>query len=249
MLPSVAAPGNPFAIRLLRAELTHMIRRDYILRMIEEFVRMLSRINSLKRHRHWQEASVLAEEEFRRLVGADAVNAASLSDTELLARLINGEPTQTVREKTLILATLFKEAGDLASSQGRLAEGRLFFLRSLHLLLDTIAREERLDLPDFVPRVDALAAAMQDSPLPLETQARLMQHYERVGEFAKAEDCFFAMLELEPTNSRLLEFGIGFYKRLRCQSDATLLAGNLPRAEVEASLMELRDRAGIVRAD
>jgi hypothetical protein len=221
-----------------------MIRRDYILRMIEEFVRLLSRINSLKRARHWQEASGLAEEEFRRLVGTGAVNAASLSDTELLARLIKGEPTQAVPEKTLMLATLFKEVGDLASAQSGLAEGRLLFLKSLHLLLDTIARDEPLDWPDFVPRVEALVAAVQDSPLPLETEARLMAHYERVGEFAKAEDCLFAMLGLEPSNPRLLEFGIGFYERLQRQSDATLLAGNLPRAEVEAGLTELRDRLG-----
>jgi len=27
-----------------------------------------------------------------------------------------------------------------------------------------------------------------------------MQHYERTGEFAKAEDAFFSMLEAEPDN-------------------------------------------------
>jgi hypothetical protein len=216
-----------------------VIRRDYILRMIEEFIRMLSRLNSLKRCQQWQEASAIAEEEFRRLVGTDATSAAELSDTELLARLIKGEPTQAVPEKTLMLATLFKEVGDLASSQGRLADGRSFYLRSLHLLLDTIAVDERLERPDFVPRVDALVAALQDSPLSLETQARLMRHFERLGEFAKAEDCLFAMLELEPRNPRLLEFGMAFYQRLRSQSDAALLAGNLPRAEVESGLAEL----------
>jgi hypothetical protein len=225
-------------------ELTRMIRRDYILRMIEEFIRMLSRINSLKRGQQWQEASGIAEEEFRRLVGTDAVNAAQLSDTELLARLIKGEPTQAVPEKKLMLATLFKEVGDLGSSRGRLEEGRSFYLRSLQLLLDTIASEERLDWPDFVPRVDALVAALKDSPLSLETQARLMQHFERMGEFAKAEDCLFAMLELEPRNPRLLEFGISFYQRLRSQSDAALFAGNLPRAEVESGLAELTIKAG-----
>jgi hypothetical protein len=71
-----------------------------------------------------------------------------------------------------------------------------------------------------------------------------MQHYERLGEFARAEDCLFAMLEFEPENRNLLEFGIGFYDRLRCRNDATLLAGNSPRVEVEAGLSELRHKAG-----
>jgi len=248
-LPLSGGRRKLFAIPRRRVEFTHMIRRDYILRMMEEFIRMLSRINSLKRGQHWREASGVAEEEFRRLVGTDAVEAAGLSDTELLARLIKGEPTQAVCEKTLMLAALFKEVGDLASAQGRLEEGRSFYLRSLHLLLDTIARDEPLVCMDFVPGVDALVAALQDAPLPLETQARLMQHYEHLGEFAKAEDCLFAMVDLETRNPRLLEFGIEFYERLRCLGDATLVAGNLPRAEVEAGLAELKAKTGIVRAD
>jgi hypothetical protein len=72
-----------------------------------------------------------------------------------------------------------------------------------------------------------------------------MQHYEVTGEFGKAEDCLFAMLEAEPGNAALVEFGIDFCERLRGQSDASLASGNLPRAELEAGLAELRGlRAG-----
>jgi len=70
----------------------------------------------------------------------------------------------------------------------------------------------------------------------------LMQHYERTGEFAKAEDALFAMLEAEPKNPRLIKFGIAFYRRLELQNDASLETGNLPRAEVEAGLADLRTR-------
>jgi hypothetical protein len=86
------------------------------------------------------------------------------------------------------------------------------------------------------------ATALHGSPLPLETQALLMQHYERSGEFAKAEDALFAMLEAEPGNAGLVNFGASFYKRLQGQSDAALAAGNLPRSELEAGLAELRKR-------
>ena len=59
-----------------------------------------------------------------------------------------------------------------------------------------------------------------------------MQHYERSQEFAKAEDALFAMLEAEPGNAGLVEFGVAFYERLRGQSDAALEAGKLPRSEL-----------------
>ena len=49
---------------------------------------------------------------------------AQLSETDLLAKLIQGEPTQVVRDKTLILSALLKEAGDLAAEQDRPKESR-----------------------------------------------------------------------------------------------------------------------------
>ena len=220
-----------------------MIRRDYILRMIEEFIQALARVNALKQDRRWQEAAGVVDEEFQRLIGVGAQAVARLTETELLATIIRGEPTQAVRDKTLMLTALLKEAGDVAAWQERAEESRSCYLKGLHLLLETLAHEEVSAFPEFVPRVEMFVAVLRDSPLPLETQALLMQHYERSGEFAKAEDALFAMLEAEPGNAGLVEFGASFYKRLQGQSDAALEAGNLPRPELEAGLAELRKRS------
>jgi len=219
-----------------------MIRRDYILRMIEDFFQVLSRIKALKKDQLWREAHGTVDAEFERLVGAGAEAVGRLSETELLARLIQGEPTAAVREKTLLLSSLLKEAGDVAIGQDRLEEGRACYLKGLHLLLDTLAREDVFEFPEFVPRVEVFVEALADGPLPLSTQARLMENYERTGEFGKAEDALFAMLEAEPSHPGLVEFGITFYERLRSHSDTALAEGNLPRTELEASLAELRQR-------
>src|SRR5262245_8744783 len=101
-----------------------MIRRDYILRMIEEFVRALARINSLKKGQQWREASVALDEEFKRLIADGAPAVVRLSETELLARLMQEGPTQIVRDKTLMLTTLLSEAADLAAAQARPDESR-----------------------------------------------------------------------------------------------------------------------------
>ena len=97
--------------------------------------------------------------------------------------------------------------------------------------------------PDFVPTVDAFLIALHDTPLPrLNTSLMLMCYYEQMGELAKAEDMLFAVIEEEPGNVELLNFGIVFYQRLLGHSDRTLVAGNLPREEVKASLAELEKR-------
>jgi hypothetical protein len=70
----------------------------------------------------------------------------------------------------------------------------------------------------------------------------LMRFYEQTGQFARAEDSLFAMLELEPTNPSLLDFGLSFYQRLESRSDSVLAEGDLPRAELDAGAEELRQR-------
>lgn len=219
-----------------------MVRRDYIIRMIEQFFQLLNRLQSLKKEQRFTEADATLDEEFKRLVGAGADTVAQFSETELLAKLIQGEPTLAVREKTFMLASLLKEAGDVAAAQERLEESRACYLKGLHLLLEALARDDGYEIPAFVPKVELVVSALKDSPLPFQTHGLLMQHYERTGQFGKAEDALFAMLEIEPDNPPLLDFGISFYQRLEAQSDNALEEGNLPRAELESALSDLHAR-------
>jgi len=219
-----------------------MIRRDYVLRMIEEFMQALARLRSLKQGQRWAEADEELDEEFKKLVGDGAQAVARLSETELLMRLMQEGPTHLLREKTLMLTRLLTEAGDVAAAKELTEESSECYLKALHLLLEVLARDEIVECPEFVPKVEMLVAALQSAPLPVRSAAMLMQHYERTGEFAKAEDALFAMLDAEPDNPAIVEFGLTFYERLRSQSDAALDAGNLPRAEVEAGLSQLKRR-------
>lgn len=225
--------------RALRLKTANMLRRDYILRMIEEFAKAIARIRALKKDQRLHEASSLTEEEFKRVSGLDSESVLRLSETELLATLIKTEPAHTVREKMLFLTTLLRETGDIAESEGRAEDSRECYLKGLHLLLDSLTQGEAGELPEFVPKVDQFVAALANSELPVATNALLMEHYERTGQFAKAEDALFAILDMEPGNSPAVDFGISFYERLQRQSDARLADGNLPRSEVDAGLKEL----------
>ena len=57
-----------------------------------------------------------------------------------------------------------------------------------------------------------------------------------------SEDAFFGILEHDPENEAARALGVAFYERLRGHSKAALVAGNLPREEVEAGLSELQRR-------
>ena len=210
--------------------------------MIEEFVQMLARLNAFKREGEWGRAAETVDAEFAKLMGSDPAALARLSDTELLAKVAAGEPTQGVRQKTMMVATLLREAGDIAMAAERVEEGKRFYLQALHLLLDVGARGDVEDAPEFVPKIEVLVSALQGDPLAMGTQAMLMQHYERIGEFGKAEDALFAMLDEQPDNSAIAEFGMSFYRRLLTKNDVALVDGNLPREEIEVAMKDLQGR-------
>src|SRR6185437_4298898 len=174
--------------------------------------------------------------------GLDSESLLKLNETELLARLIETEPLQAVREKLFFLTTLLKERGDIATAEVRDADGRACYLKGLHLTLDSLARGDGFEQPEFVPKVDLFVSALAGVELPVHTSALLMQHYETTGQFAKAEDALFAIVESEPANAAAVDFGISFYERLLGHSDEQLAEGNLPRDEVKSGLEELRQR-------
>jgi hypothetical protein len=219
-----------------------MIQRDYILRMIEELRRVLAAIVAYREEGRWQEVAGTVDEQFRRLVGVGASEAAKLSETELTARLMRGEATQVVRDKMLFVIRLFKEAGDAAVAQDRLQEGHDLLLKGLELRVGTYWGEEPSEQADFALPVEAFTGALAGSSIPPRTEALLMHHYESMGAFAKAEDALYALIEAAPDDIEVVDWGIQFYERLQGMGDAALEAGNLPRSELDAGLAELKAR-------
>jgi len=218
-----------------------MLRRDYFIRMIEALGQELRRIESLKEQKRWDEAGGAVDDQVKRMTGKDAATVVKLSETELLALLIEGEATPAVREKTWALTMLLKQAGDLAAGQDRVAEADVYYFKALHLLLRVLHGEDVYEFPEFVPQVESLTHSIAQ-PLPIETEALLMEHYETTGQFDKAENALHVILDAQPDNPDARDFGVDFYNRLKGQSDERLAAGNLPRAEVESGLADLKGR-------
>jgi len=219
-----------------------MIRRDYLLRMIEQCVQALTRILDLARRGELDLARTEVNQAMRELAGLDLARIQTLSDAELIAHLLQGEPTQILRQKCMLLVALLHQAGELAATQGKTSESQACYLKALNLQLDVLLRDSSFDFPEFVPRVEAVLGALQPESVPPPTTAALMQYYERTGQFAKAEDALYTLLDSQTPSPPLVEFGIQLYQRLLRQTDEALEAGNLPRVEVEAGLAELKSR-------
>ena len=220
-----------------------MIRRDYILRMIEQVGQILSRISGQVAARDFAGAGGELDKAMLELLAIDAEGVGKLSETELVAKLSLDGPTQFLREKTLLLTALLQEAGRLRVAEGREEGGQECWLKALNLLLTIKLQDADFEFPEFVPKIDLLRDELREADLPEQTLAALWRHYERVGAFARAEDSLALLLEAEPDNAAMREEAKLFYERLLRESDAALESGNLPRAEVEAGLAGLPEQA------
>lgn len=214
-----------------------VIRRDYILRMIEEFAEVLRRIDA-KIDGNAEEAGELLDKAFLDLVGMGADAVSQLSEEELMARLTMEGPTHTVRVKAAVLVALLQQAGETHAVAGRDTEAEVCWLKALNILLILQMQDADFELPEFVPTIDLLRAQLGE--LPLRTEAALWRHYERIGAYGRSEDALCALLESEPDNSVLKTEARSFYERLLRQSDDALESGNLPRAEVEEGLAKVQ---------
>jgi hypothetical protein len=210
--------------------------------MIDQCVRALLRSRQLQHQREFR----LAEEELataiRNLSGLSVDEISSASEADLTAALLQGEPTQVLGQKVLLLAALLHAAGNNARMEG--GSNRGLILKALQLELGVLIREPDVEVPEFVPGIDQLLSDLQDEKLPLPILGGLVMFYESRADFARAEDMLFQMLDSSPHDPSLREFGLQFYDRVARQSDETLLLGNLPRVEVDVGLAEFKNRTG-----
>jgi len=107
----------------------------------------------------------------------------------------------------------------------------LLQVRALDLY--TEAGAARVGEADLAERIRRLRAALLDRVLPEATYGRLLHYLMVEGQFAVAEDLLFEWLEEHGPTVTLLQTGERLYDDLERADDAALIAGDLPRDELD----------------
>lgn len=222
-----------------------MKREDYLMRLIEAFAqrlgRLLAQVLDLAESGNYAEAHDVMDQASRQLVHLSTAGVMGMPDEALLATLKMDRRSDWT-ERAGYLAFLLREDGHIYLMQGNEQAGIGRFLKSLHLLLAVIPEKEQTVINN--EDIEAVLADLEEYELPGRTYAALMHHFESRQAFGKAEDILFDWLDAESALADLgtvnpIEIGIAFYERLLQLPDDLLIAGNLPRAEVDAGLQEL----------
>lgn len=215
------------------------MRRESVSIMMEEFAQSLARVDDLKKRDQWREVAEIVGKKLKQLLGTNPTALAKGTETALMAQLVRKGPTYLVPYKLVVLVALLKEAGDFATAEFPPAGGHGWYLKALHVLLDAQHCNEICEYSALIPSVEVLLNALEDTRLPVRTHLLLLRDYERKGCFSKARDEFLAAQKKAPENSKLSSLGIAFFERLKAKTDSALVAGDLPRLEVNAALAKL----------
>ncbi len=232
-----------------------MFRQDYIMRTIRVFIDALILLIRSRRDQDYPRARSIIAQTWEDIFGLSTASVMALSERTLLSMLLkrSGGAVDTA----LMAARLFKEDGVLAMAVGQEDEGRGLYLKALNCYLEIAVEpsvgvdgfrwiSEEIDQSGLVkdPReaIEELLRLLAGTALPIPTTLLLFNYYERYGQYGKAEDTLFHVMDDYPAEPEIAQLGLGFYERLESMADDRLERGGLPRDEVREGLEQLRDR-------
>ncbi len=213
-----------------------MLRKGYLERQIEGLSEVLAKVLRLKGANDVAGALTEVRGACKRLSGMDIDTMVALPDETLLSLFTSGYGGQGVA-RCLVAATLLREQAGLHENQGQEHIARRGREKALLLFLESLLREDELRTDEYRTYIEGLRSQLSDSPLSDAVQYRLFAYFEIFGDYGHAEDALYALREADYPDASAE--AIAFYRRLLEKTDAALIAGGLPRDEVEEALADL----------
>lgn len=209
-----------------------MIKKDYILRLIDELVRVLARVFHLRDLKAYDDALSLLRSESERLIGLDGGMMEVLSADDIRKAVRAPEAALVAGRILEEMSHIYEETGDHARATGTA-------VKTLDLYTGMMLVAPNAVDGDYRARMSGLADVIAERELTYDDRRTLMRCYGLLGRFADAEDVLFGLLDDGDDRERTVEEGKAFYRRLSEMTDDELRAGGLPRDELDDGMKAL----------
>ena len=219
-----------------------MIRRDFVLRTIQQMTQALAQVLHFKGRQEYEQALREVGRALREFGEGDEApdHRRSLDDWLVLCRKHPGSAGGVM----LAVADVLKEQGELFSIQGKTTDALLARQLAAGIFIEALLKEECFVSADLVEKVGELVRLSAEQPPP-SLLRRLVTYCEVRGDFAGAEDRLFEWLDAGDPEA--IAAGRIFYERLASISEESLVQGGLSRAEAEQGAIEW-EKAALARS-
>jgi tetratricopeptide (TPR) repeat protein len=220
-----------------------MFQRDYLMRMLTQFTAVVAQLMGLKKEMKHDQVFVVINETLEKYFRLNSKLIQSLSDSDLLTMFKSGEILDN--DKAITVAYLLKTEGESYEALGSTDESCKRYLTALTLFTAAVENDAHLGYINFHVEIDDLLDRLRTYELPVDSKLALFDYFIKVERFDAAENVLFE-LAAPPTNldplaaEDLSRKGIQFYNQLLQKDDPQLLAGGLPRLEVEEGLTQFK---------
>lgn len=205
-----------------------MIRRDFVLRSIQQMAQVLARVLNLKAREEYEQAVQEAGRALREFSEPEPGGKPARGLEEWIA-LCRRHP-ESAGGLMLAVADLLREQAWLLAREGRAAEAAEARPLALGLFIEALLREECFVTAPLLEKIEGLIGPCAGEGMSAPVVRRLAEYYEARGRFAQAEDALFDWLETGDPAAE--EAGRLFYRRLARVDEVSLTNGGLSRAEV-----------------
>ena len=210
-----------------------MFEKDYIMRMIQQFAKLLAEVLFKIRSGNVEEAQSDIQSASQKYLGLGFDFLLGTSNQHLVNIFSIGGRLNA--EKCYIAAQLFFHEAKAREAKNPEDSFRCY-IRALDLLLICMEQLDEAAESEAISVIGEILQICRNEGFPFDIYKKLLFFYEYRKEYAKAEDYLFKLAEIRSDDS--LQIGKSFYARLMNKTDQELEAGNLPRSEAEEGLLE-----------
>lgn len=204
--------------------------------MSEEFTSCIDEIHKLKDLD--KNAFPVIDNSFKRFSGMSSNFVNSVSITDLLNFLkTNNMPDGN--KLIIVSALLFEEGTIFEDTENNISEAFFRYERAFELIHNVFLGELDCDIENYKDLSDTVTQRLMQYELNEETFKKLFQYFKITGNYAKADDCIYEIMNSDDNKDSFKEEAENFYRELLSKSDEELSKGNLKRAEVEDYLSQL----------
>ncbi len=215
-----------------------MLTEDYIMRMINQMVAVLTKLIGLKDAGQYQSAQQVIDQSLEQLLGLKPELLKHMDDSSILNLLTSQGELGT--ERLYILAELYRHEGDILKDQNMTQGAISDYQRSMYFYLQVAVTHEGQESSSLKKKIADLFIELENVNLPVEILYQLFDFYERNGEFAFVEDVIVRLLQSLEYRPHVIPDIITYYEQLLESSELDSRSGGFSRAQVEQNLERLK---------